>query len=80
MIDLILKVSNASFSCRDMNKKNRLSIVDVMVLLLRKSSSLTGCKSSEMQFFMISTFSTTNSYLRLKLSVKGNKFTIKMYN
>ena len=54
-------------------------MVNVIVSFLRKSRSLIGSGSSEIQFFAISSLSTTNNYLRSKLLVKGDLFTIRMY-
>ena len=78
MIVLILKVFETSPGCRNISKKNGVLVVDVMVLSLCKSRSLIGSRSSEIQFFAISNLLTTNSYLRSKLSVKGERSTIIM--
>ena len=80
MTVLILKMSNAFLGCRNFNKKNVLLVVNAMVSFLWKSESSIGNSSSGIQFFPISNPSTTNSYLRLKLLVKDDWFTIRMYH
>ena len=80
MIDLILEASNTSFSCQNLNKKNDLSLVNVIVSFLWKARSLIGSGSSKIQFFAISSLLTTNSYLKLKLSIKRDLMTIRMYH
>ena len=71
---------NAFFSCRNLNKKNGLLAVNVMVLFLWKLRLLIRSSSSEIQFPAISSLSTTNSHLRLNLLVKRDLLTSRMYH
>ena len=80
MIVLILKVSNASFGRGNRDKRNSILVFNVMVSFLWRERSSIGNRSFKIHFSAILTLSTTNSYLRSKLLVKGDWFTIRMYH
>ena len=77
---LIPEVSNAFSGCRNLHKNDSLLVVSVMVSFLFRSSSFRRTRNAEIQFFSISSLSTTNNHLKLKLLLKWDWFTIRMYH
>ena len=69
-------MSDGYLDQRNLNKKNGPSVVNAIVSFLWNFSSLIGSRSAKIQFFAISSLSTTISYLRLKLVDERDLFTI----
>ena len=79
-IDSILKVSNAFSGWQNLDKKNGLLVVDVIISFLLELRSLKRTRNAKIQIFAISSLLRTNSYLTLKLLVKWDSSTIWMYH
>ena len=77
---MIVKVSETNPSHQKEAQGINLFFDESNGLLLRRKRNLIENKSSEIQFLSISNLSTTNNYLRLKLLVKGDGLTIRMYH
>ena len=79
MVVSILKVSNWYLCKRNLDEKNRFLVLSVLVSFLLKFMSLRRSRNTEIQFFAISNFSTTNGHLKSKSLLEWDWLTIRMY-